>query len=70
MSLIKYMRYLPQLLCAVGFLALVFGYWGVKTVSGRRQFDEMAGMIPMAAGFLGAVCVLGGILWLILRLRS
>ncbi len=64
------MRYFPQVLCAIGLLAIVFGYWGVNSVSGRRQFDEMAGVIPMAAGVLGTILVLGGTVWLLIRLRS
>ena len=36
---------------------LLFGYRGVNTISGRRVFDEMAGMIPF---FLGLV--IGGLL--------
>ncbi len=28
-----------------------FGYWGVHTPAGRRAYDEMAGMIPMAAAW-------------------
>jgi hypothetical protein len=62
------MRHIPQLLCVIGFLALVFAYWGINTVAGRRQFDEMAGMIPL--GVLGALAILTGIVWLIIRLRS
>jgi hypothetical protein len=26
-----------------------FGYWGLNTVAGRARFDEMAGIIPLAA---------------------
>lgn len=36
-----------------------FAYWGLYTVSGRRTFDEMAGMVPLAAapaGVFFAVC--------------
>ena len=29
----------------------IFGDWGVFTASGHRQFDELAGMIPV-----GAIC--------------
>ncbi len=64
------MRYIPQLLCASGFLALVFAYWGIYTVAGRRQFDEMAGMIPFGIGVLGAFAILTGTVWLIIRARS
>ena len=36
-----------------GLMALAgmaFGWWGLETVSGRRHFDEMAGMIPFFVG--------------------
>ena len=36
-----------------------FAYWGLSTVSGRRAFDEMAGMIPLASGLLGVLFALG-----------
>jgi hypothetical protein len=39
-----------------------FGWWGLSTEAGRRRYDEMAGMIPMAAYYggwaLGAISVL------------
>lgn len=31
----------------------VFAYWGLNTVAGQKAFDEMAGMIPFAAGVVG-----------------
>ena len=64
------MRYIPHLLIVVGLLALVFAYWGINTVAGRRRFDEMAGIFPFGVGVLGAVAILAGIVWLIIRLRS
>ena len=64
------MRYIPLLLCAAGFLAIVFGYWGVATVDGRRRFDEMAGMSPLAVGVLGAAFLIAGAVWLLIRWRS
>jgi hypothetical protein len=33
----------------------VFAYWGINTVAGRRAFDEMAGIIPFAAGVFGGL---------------
>jgi len=37
----------------------------LKTPAGRRAFDEMAGIIPMAAGLVGAVfCVVALAIWL------
>jgi len=36
---------------------MVFAWWGLETVSGRRHFDEMAGMIPFFAG-IGSLILL------------
>lgn len=48
------MNKLAAILFVLGVLSALFGYWGMSTESGRRHFDEMAGMIPFGA------CVLGG----------
>lgn len=32
-----------------------FCWWGLYSAEGQRQFDEMAGMIPFAAGLLGLI---------------
>jgi hypothetical protein len=42
-------------LIALAVACEAFGYWGLHTLAGRRAFDEMAGMIPLAAMGLGAV---------------
>ena len=56
------MRFLPQALLLIGVSALFFCGWGMKSDRGRHTFDEMAGMIPMAACVLGVVLVLCGVL--------
>jgi len=54
---------LSLVVAAMGCFA--FAYWGLKTPAGRRAFDEMAGIIPMAAGLVGAVfCVVALAIWL------
>jgi hypothetical protein len=59
------MRFLPPVLLSVGAACLAFAYWGLKTPAGRRAYDEMAGIIPMAAGLLGVMlCVVALALWL------
>lgn len=55
------------LLLVLGLALAAFGWWGLETVSGRRRFDEMAGMIPMGAGAVGVVLV---VLALVLRWRT
>jgi len=44
------------ILASAGLIA--FGYWGLETESGRRTFDEMAGMIPFGAAALGVVAMM------------
>lgn len=54
------------LLIAAGVLG-AFGYWGISTVSGRQRFDEMAGMIPMAAAALAVLMALGAAILLLVN---
>ena len=46
-------RFAAILLAVATIACEIFAYWGLNTVAGRHAFDEMAGMIPMAAGALG-----------------
>jgi hypothetical protein len=58
------MRVAAITLVAAAIACEIFAYWGLNTVAGRRAFDEMAGIIPMAAGALGVPLALGaGYLW-------
>jgi hypothetical protein len=48
---------------ALGLLAVsvglgAFAYWGMFTHSGSSRFDEMDGIIPMAAGAVAALSLL------------
>ena len=58
---------------ALGLLAgaaFAFGMWGLSTDAGRRVYDEMDGMIPLASLALSAPLALGAIglgLWTWLR---
>lgn len=59
------MRYLPLFLLTAAFACLAFAYWGLETPGGRRAYDEMAGIVPMATGLAGAVFVVAAAaLWL------
>lgn len=49
------MRVASLVLAALALVCEAFAWWGLSTASGRRAFDEMAGMIPLAAGVAGAV---------------
>jgi hypothetical protein len=44
------MKKLATGLALISLAGMIFGWWGLETVSGRSLFDEMAGIIPMAAG--------------------
>lgn len=58
---------MSKALLILGAIALAFGWWGVYTVSGRRQFDEMAGILPLAAFALGGLLVVVGLALLFWR---
>ena len=58
------MRPLILVLLILAVACLAFAYWGLATPGGRRAFDEMAGIVPAAAGCVGVVfLVAGGGLW-------
>lgn len=44
------MKQLAMGLTLVSLAGMVFSWWGLETVSGRRHFDEMAGIIPLVTG--------------------
>jgi lipopolysaccharide export LptBFGC system permease protein LptF len=52
------MRYFPALLFVAALACFGFSYWGLNTISGRATFDEMAGMIPLAATPVGLLLLL------------
>lgn len=45
----------------LGAIAIGFGWWGAYTAGGRRQFDEMDGIIPLASLALGGLLVVIGV---------
>jgi len=57
---------ITALLIVAALACFGFSYWGLNTVSGRASFDEMAGMIPLAATPVGLLLLLGAavVLWL------
>lgn len=57
----RQLRYLPPLLLFTAVACTAFAYWGLKTKSGRAAFDEMAGIIPMGVGALGAILALAAV---------
>lgn len=58
------MKLAAIILTILALIGMIFGWWGLETVSGRRQFDEMAGMIPLFVGFGSIVLLLiAGVLY-------
>jgi hypothetical protein len=55
------MRTSTILLALAALSCEVFAYWGLNTTAGRSAFDEMAGMIPLAAAPVG-MCFAGAAL--------
>ncbi|WP_422370135.1 hypothetical protein [Hoeflea sp.] len=51
------MKLVAIILALLALAGMLFGWWGLETVSGRRQFDEMAGMIPLFVG-VGSIVLL------------
>lgn len=51
---------MPKALLILGVVTIAFGWWGYYTESGRHQFDEMAGMLPLAALALGPLLLVIG----------
>lgn len=49
------MKRAAVLLAIAGLVLAAFGWWGVYTPAGMHRYDEMDGIIPAAAGFLGIV---------------
>jgi sorbitol-specific phosphotransferase system component IIC len=65
------MRYFINSLLLIGLGLIAHAYWGIFTRSGSRFYDEMAGIVPVFGGFIGAAClVLGGILEGVRRWRK
>ena len=65
------MNTLAFILIIVAAVLGVFAWWGLATAGGRRQFDEMAGMIPFFAGVAAGVIGLAAmVVWAIARFRG
>jgi TRAP-type C4-dicarboxylate transport system permease small subunit len=56
-------------LALAGSAMLAFGSWGLFTEQGRRHYDEMAGIIPVAAVAAGALLSVAAALIAILTRR-
>ena len=54
------MRTAGIIVVIIGVPLGLFGIWGYYMPSGRRHFDEMAGIIPFFSMFLAAFFVVAG----------
>jgi hypothetical protein len=63
------MRVIGSILLAAAAGAGTFAAWGMFTDSGRRNFDEMAGIIPFAAGLVSLVMLVAGAIVMALWVR-
>ena len=52
------MKTFAIVLALLSLAGMIFGWWGVETVAGRRHFDEMAGIIPFVTGIASFVLLL------------
>lgn len=52
------MKIFISITAVLGIAGIIFGYWGVYTEAGNRKYDEMAGIIPMVALWLGGAFVI------------
>lgn len=58
----KRMKVTARLLAFLSFAYALFSIWGVSTRTGQHAFDEMAGMLPLAAGFCSMLLANGALL--------
>ncbi|HKJ52732.1 MAG TPA: hypothetical protein VKB27_14595 [Gammaproteobacteria bacterium] len=64
------MKAVAFIVTAAAALALAFGAWGRFTLAGRREFDEMAGMLPFFSWYAGfALAAAAAVLWILLIRR-
>lgn len=63
------MSHIVLFLVLAGSALLAFGSWSLFTEGGRRQYDEMAGMIPFGALVVGGLLLLSAALVATLRRR-
>ena len=52
------MKLIAAILALLAVIGLIFCWWGLETAAGRRQFDEMAGMIPFFSGVASVVLLI------------
>ena len=55
----------PFALLAAAAALAAFGWWGLHTPEGRARFDEMAGMVPLAAWWGGLALGVVAAIWLV-----
>jgi hypothetical protein len=56
---------IAQIITLAGVAAIAFGYWGAYTHTGRKRFDEMAGIVPLLSLLAGVLAVIIGVVTLL-----
>lgn len=56
------MRRAAVICLSLAVLLTGFAWWGLLTPSGQRSFGETDGVVPVAAGVLGALLAIAGII--------
>ena len=51
----------------IGFMTMGFGWWGANAVVGRKRFDGMAAIVPIAALVLGTIIFAVGLFLFVRR---
>ena len=64
------MRILALITMAGGVACGAMAGWGMFTDAGRRHFDEMAGIIPLAAGALSIAALTAGAIAYAIAVRA
>lgn len=54
----------------LGGLLLAFGSWGRFSEAGKIKFDEMAGMIPYGAYYLGIILIVVSVILFLIRSKN
>ena len=52
------MKTFALVLAWLSLAGMILGWWGLETASGRRYFDEMAGIIPLVTGVASFILLL------------
>lgn len=64
------MKAISRILLLVGFLCIIYGYWGAFTKSGNKVYDEMDGYLPFFILIAGMILVIAYVILAIIIRRK